>query len=305
VAGTPTTCTATVTDGSSTPVTPTGNISFSSNRMGTFAGNPCTLSGTGDSSTCKVRYTPNRAGQFGLATHTLTATYSGDTQHPVSSAQTTIAVVGRATSTTVTCAPPSLLLGQSTNCTATVTDIDAGAPITPSGKVIFPTSKHDSCTLSDDGGSASCHLAYTPTTIAAAQHAITASYSGDSAHATSRGQTMVQVALRSTTMELSCQKTTLAPGQSTICTATVTDTAPGQVITPTGSVGVGAHRNDIITGSPCTLAAIGPGASCEVTYTPTATGFGRHTLTAAYPGDRYHHASRETITITVTPSAGT
>ena len=154
VAGKPTICTATVTDSSSTPVTPTGNISFSSNRMGTFAGNPCTLSGTGDSSSCKVRYTPNRAGQFGLATHTLTATYSGDTQHPVSSAQTTIAVVGRATSTTVTCAPPSLLLGQSTNCTATVTDIYAGAPITPSGKVIFPTIKHDSCTLSDDGGSA-------------------------------------------------------------------------------------------------------------------------------------------------------
>ncbi|TMD56852.1 MAG: hypothetical protein E6I87_15125, partial [Chloroflexi bacterium] len=51
----PTTCTATVTDtATGSTSTPTGMVLFASSGAGTFSGNPCTLSGSGASSSCSV-----------------------------------------------------------------------------------------------------------------------------------------------------------------------------------------------------------------------------------------------------------
>ncbi|GAC1575376.1 MAG: hypothetical protein NVS3B24_03920 [Candidatus Dormibacteria bacterium] len=60
----PTTCTATVTDTAiGSPSAPAGTVTFSSNGgSGSFTGNPCTLGGSGSSSTCSVTYTPNAGG---------------------------------------------------------------------------------------------------------------------------------------------------------------------------------------------------------------------------------------------------
>src|SRR5947208_912867 len=67
--GSPTSCTATVTD--TTPgvaTTPTGTVSFT-NSGGTFSAASCTLSGTGSSASCSVTFTPNASGA-----HTISAT---------------------------------------------------------------------------------------------------------------------------------------------------------------------------------------------------------------------------------------
>src|SRR5207245_7500498 len=90
--GSPSSCTATVTD--STPLSataPTGTVSFTQD-LASSAFASCTLGGattnflTGAVSTsCAVSYTPTMVGP-----HTVTASYSGDTTHNGSSGATVV-----------------------------------------------------------------------------------------------------------------------------------------------------------------------------------------------------------------------
>jgi hypothetical protein len=78
--GSPTTCTATVTDtdaGTRSP--PLGTVTFASDRGGDFDGNPCALSAVSEaSSSCSVTFTPTS--QWAGVTY-ISATYSGDSTH--------------------------------------------------------------------------------------------------------------------------------------------------------------------------------------------------------------------------------
>ena len=299
-----TSCSATVTDSDSgTPVTPTGKVSFTTDSSGSFAGNPCTLSRSGGTASCQVTYTLTAAGS---GQHTLTANYVGDRAHVGGTGQAIVPVAGRATSTTISCAPPSVLVQQPTTCTATVTDSDSGTPITPSGSVGFAASKSgkfgaSSCPLSGSGSVASCQVSYAPSAFGNGQQTIAATYSGDSAHAGSSGQMTLVVQARSTGTTIGCQEAALTVGQSTLCTATVTDTAPGPAITPTGTVKFAGSATDSIVGSPCSLSGSAGVASCQVSYTPAAVGTGQHKITATYSGDGAHGAGRGQTAITVTP----
>jgi Calx-beta domain-containing protein/Big-like domain-containing protein/PKD domain-containing protein len=195
-AGSPTTCTATVTDtGSGMKTNPTGTVSFSSSGSGSFSPASCSLvAGIGNSSSCSVTFTPSAAG-----THTITASYAGNATHAPSSGQTTI-TVRRMTSTNVSCSPNPVAVGSPTTCTATVTDTGAGMKTTPTGTVGFTSSgigtfSSTSCSLvAGMGNSASCSVTYTPTAIGISPHTITATYNGDTTHATSSGTTTVTVA---------------------------------------------------------------------------------------------------------------
>src|SRR5437879_10642786 len=102
---------------------PTGTVSFT-NSGGTFSASSCTLgSASTDSTTgavstrCAVSFTPNAVG-----THTITASYSGDTTHATSSGTTVVTALTHATTTGVSCTPASVPVGSATRCTATVTD---------------------------------------------------------------------------------------------------------------------------------------------------------------------------------------
>ena len=102
------------------------------------------------------------------------------------------------TSTNVSCSPPTVGVGQPTSCTATVTDTGSGTPTTPTGAVSFSSDSpggfsSSTCTLSGSGTTASCQVSYTPSSVGSGSHTITASYSGDSAHAASSGTTTVTV----------------------------------------------------------------------------------------------------------------
>lgn len=75
-----TTCTVTVTDfDTGSPIVPTGTVHFSANVSGTFTPTDCTLS----SGSCSVSYSTPTIGP--PTTIAITATYSGDTDHPVGS----------------------------------------------------------------------------------------------------------------------------------------------------------------------------------------------------------------------------
>src|SRR2546425_4710392 len=114
--GEPTVCTATVSDiDLGTPTTPTGNVRFTSSGAGTFSSSSCTLFGSGNSASCSVSYTST-----GLGGSAITATYGGDATHAGSSGSTLVAdPPKRTTSTSVSCIPGSVVVGQSKTCTAT------------------------------------------------------------------------------------------------------------------------------------------------------------------------------------------
>jgi hypothetical protein len=87
----PTMCTVTVSDtASGSATTPGGSVSFSSDSPGSFSGSgSCTLS----AGSCQISYTP---AAIGSGTHKITANYSGDTAHAVSSASINEPVTTRA-----------------------------------------------------------------------------------------------------------------------------------------------------------------------------------------------------------------
>lgn len=80
--GSTSTCTATVTDTSSgTPTTPSGMVTFSASKAGSFSSTTCNLSGSGAKATCAVTFMPTRVGLYQIV-----AAYAGDASHARSSA---------------------------------------------------------------------------------------------------------------------------------------------------------------------------------------------------------------------------
>ncbi len=306
VVGVGPTCTATVSDiDTGRPLPPIGRVTFTSwlGRKVSF-GSSCMLSGRGASASCQVTFAARAP-----AVYELLASYTSDGVHTLDHALTTVRLEKRSTSTTLACAPTPLVVGRPTRCTATVSDISPGSIVTPGGKVTFGGQPDDHfivnpCRLSGSGATASCGVIETPTAIGTGSHTITATYAPapwkvDHVHKPSAGSITVPVIDPSTT-SLTCSPTTVRIGQTTVCTASVTDPAPAQASTPTGTVTFSAAKSYTFAGSPCTLSAdSAPAADCRVNYTPTV-GQGPHTITARYGGDGSHHTSNAKVTITVT-----
>jgi DNA-binding beta-propeller fold protein YncE len=94
----------------------------------------------------------------------------------------------------------------------------------------------------------------------------------------------------STSTRVRCSPDSVAPGQPTTCTATVTDTAASGETTPSGTVRFTGSRPGSFSNESCTLRATAPGvAGCDVVYTPLLAGSNR--ITASYGGDSTHGAS--------------
>jgi hypothetical protein len=196
--GSATSCTATVANAGGTA--PTGSVGFSSDSSGTFdSGGSCSLVPTANpgEASCHVGYTPATVGS---GTHTIGASYHGDSNNAASSGQGTVTVPGgagggqRSTSTSVSCAPASVSVGSSSGCGAAVTDTGNGSPVPPTGTVSFSTDSdgafsNGSCTLIRvNAMTAGCVVGYTPTAVDSGVHTITAAYVGDSAHSVSSGR---------------------------------------------------------------------------------------------------------------------
>ena len=98
VVGGPTTCTATITDTSSTAIPSLATVTWSTDGAGSFSpSNPCTLFPIGPTtSKCSVQYLPSQVGTGGPAgtgiTH-IAATYSGDAVHLGSTGSFTLNVL--------------------------------------------------------------------------------------------------------------------------------------------------------------------------------------------------------------------
>src|SRR5256885_2357476 len=137
--GSATSCTATVTDATpGSASAPTGTVGFTNSDRNCAAsgwrlGSGSSRLTTGAVSTsCAVSFTPNA-----VAIHTITASYSGDTTHAMSSGTTVVTALTHATTTGVNCMPASVPVGSATSCTATVTDATPGSASAPTGTVGF------------------------------------------------------------------------------------------------------------------------------------------------------------------------
>lgn len=298
--GTTTTCTAfvfdTVVNGGTTP---TGTLTFTSDTSGgTFPGGAtCTLTPAiddGPTAFCSVSYT---SGLTSPGTETITASYSGDSGHAVSSAQAVMTVTVRPTALSLTCSPATVAIGQATSCTATVGDT-AGSASTPTGTVSFTAGTHKgnftgvgSCTLAAIGAAqASCSVSFSaPPQLPLGTQTITASYGGDSGHAVSGNDVFITVTFRATSTSLSCQE--VPPVVQSHCTATVSDISLGPAAAPIGTIiFTSSGPGHFIGAAECTLSASGTSASCTVTYTtPEGVPFAGQIITAIYePGDSSH-----------------
>jgi DNA-binding beta-propeller fold protein YncE len=292
----PTTCTVTVSDtDSGTASTPSGVVTVTTATPRIFTA--CTLTGTASSASCNVTYTPTAGG-----TQTLTASYSGDPVHAWSAGTTNLAIMARATSTSVRCTPGSIVIGASSTCTATVTDTGIGTAVTPAGTVSFTSAGSGGfagspCRLLGSGAASSCEVSYTPTAVGVGRHTIIATYSGDAAHQTRSARTTVNVSTRSTSTSIECSPNPVAPGDATSCTATVSDTDSGASITPTGTVNFSSGGTESLDGSPCTLSESSPAvATCQMSFGSMAPA--TETINASYSGDAAHTASSGSTSVT-------
>ncbi len=109
-----------------------------------------------------------------------------------------------------------------------------------------------------------------------------------------------------TASTVSCSPGTLAVGQPTKCTVTITDTASRGQTTPTGTVSFASIGAGSFSGAgSCTLSGSGASASCQVAYTPSATGtpLRSDTITTTYGGDPTHTNSSGSTTVRVQPTS--
>jgi hypothetical protein len=322
-AGEPTTCTATVTDtASGGATTPTGTVSFTATTPGSFTGDAeCTLAAgsTTGSATCQDSFTPSG----GSASYTVTGTYSSDPTHSAShgTSSSLTATAPDTTQTAVSCSPSSITLGNSTACTATVTDEVSTGATNPTGTVTFAvasgsgsfTGGVNTCSLEPSAttGVASCQVTFQPDQSGLAQ--ITGTYGGDATHSGSEGTSESLTAsapIDPTATSLICAPSSVTTAASTICTATVADTAASNPSTPSGTVSFASSAPGTFgSGGTCTLAptSVRGVASCQDGFRPASAGAA--TVTAAYHGDGGHdtstgHAEIDAIAPTAVASLG-
>ena len=249
--------------------TVTGTITFrdgGSNIAGCVA-----VAVVADSASCTVSPT--------VASHNITAVYSGDAANTASTSPVmTQVVTADPTTTVVTMTVNPTVFGQSVTFTATVTANAPGSGV-PVGKVAFDDGAAaiagcGGVTLV--GGVATC----TTTALTVGAHSITGVYNGSSSYLTSTSSVLTETVNQgSTTAVVGSSLNPSVSGQAVTYTATVTVVAPAAG-TPTGTVNFEDGGVTIAGCGAKALAAAGT-ATCAVTY----AGAGTHSITAIYSGN--------------------
>ncbi len=253
-----------VSGGSGTPL---GSVQFGVD--GANYGSPVSLSGG-------LANLPTST--LSVGSHTITATYSGDTNYlPVSGSAVVPQTVGQAnTTTTITSDnPDSSVVGQSVtvNYTVTVNVPGSGAP---AGNV---TVGDGSVSCTGTVATGGCSLTFTT----AGPKTLAATYAGNSnfSTSTSAGEPHTVNKADTTTTITSDNPDSSVVGQPVTVTYTITVDAPGSG-TPTGNVTV----SDGTVSCTDTVAA----GQCLLTFTITGT----KTLTATYAGNSNFNSSTST-----------
>lgn len=264
VHGEPISFTATVaaTNGTGTP---TGTVQFTVD--GNPFGSPVALNGSGTATT-----PPSTA--LSTGTHTVTATYSGDSGFLGSASGSRTATVTKAdTTTALEAAPTPTVSGQSVTFTATVDVVAPGAG-TPTGGVQFNVDGQPYGTavpLSGDTATLSI------SNLSTGNHQVQATYNGNPDFRSSTSPEITHgVNKADSNLALTSSNPAAVAREPLTYTATVTAVGPGAG-TPTGTVQFYADGDPL--GGPVALA--GGSATSPVTHLTA----GSHQITADYQGD--------------------
>ncbi len=269
---------------------PTGTVTF---KDGSTQLGPVTLT-TVNGVTSVSLSTSTLAG--GL--HSITATYTGNTDY-TSAASTTPAPVTVNPANTTTTLKSSLnpaTFGQPITLTATVAG-PAGAPA-PTGSVTFVdgSATLGTGTLTTTAGVTSATL--NVSALAARSHPITASYAGSADYsASSTSSTLTQVIKQATpSAAVTLSSSSITSGQPVTFTATVA--GPAGASAPTGTVTLTDGTTTLGTG---TLSMTDTGAATATLTVPTLAA-GPHSITASYSGDpNYRSATATPLNEVVNP----
>jgi hypothetical protein len=256
------TFTATVTPAVLGSGTPTGTVTFmdDSSTLGT---------GTLNSSATAVLTTSALA----VASHSITAVYSGDSNFAGSTSPALTQVVNQdGTTTTLSATPDPSVYGQMVTFKASVKAAAPGSG-TPTGAVAFLDGTTTLGTaLLDSHGRAT----FKTTALGVAKHAITAVYSGDSNFTASQSPTLYQTVNRDgTTSTVSSSLNPSVVGQLVTFLAVVSAKLPGSGA-PTGTVTFEDGTTALDT------ATLSGGTA---SFTTSSLAVGTHSITVVYHGD--------------------
>ncbi|KJY40699.1 hypothetical protein VR41_14670, partial [Streptomyces sp. NRRL B-1568] len=167
-----------------------------------------------------------------VGSHSLTATYNGDTNFTASTSPVDTQTVNQAATTTVLVSlPDPSVFGEAKTLTATVTATAPGVGI-PTGTVDF----FDGATLLGSAPLVGGVATLSVSTLSVGTHSLTATYNGDTNFTASTSPVDTQtVNEASTTTVLVSLPDPSVFGEPKVLTATVTASAPGVGI-PTGTV---------------------------------------------------------------------
>jgi hypothetical protein len=256
--GTSVTLTAVVTGAGGTP---TGTVTFDdgATALGTVA-----LNGSG--------HAVLTVGSFTGGTHSLSATYNGDSNFTASLSPTVALVENpNATSTSVVATPNPAAVGTTISLTATVS-----ASGTPTGNVTF---KDGAATI----GTAALNASLAIATLASGTHSITAIYGGDiNFNGSTSPAISVAIQQRTVTVSLSSSLNPSIAGQAVTFAATVTSSYG----TPSGTV---SFRDGARIIGTMNLTA---GATALTTSSLVS---GTHSITATYNGDANYIAATSAV----------
>jgi hypothetical protein len=281
VVGSPITFTVSVTG---SPAGPGGTVTFTD----------FTYNGTTPITTTLATNVPLNNGQASVTTssltaggnflgnHFITASYSGDANHPASSATMMQKVHANASTTALVSSPNPSSFGQAVSFTATVSAVPSGAG-TPTGMVTFQdgatvigqvplTSAGVVCKPTDSARS--CVASITKSNLVPGNHNITATYVSDTQFAASIGN-VAHVVQNGTATTVTSSFNPSSFGQSVMFTASVTPTnaAPG---IPTGSV--------TFKDGPTVLGTVQLAANGQASLSTSALSVGSHTISADFTG---------------------
>lgn len=264
------TFTATVTDTTDSTVTPSGTVTF---KEGTVTLGTGTLSGGQASFTTST---------LSVASHSIMASYAGNTAFLGSSSSTSQTVNQDPTSTSLTSSKNPSSVGDAVTFTATV----SAAHDSPGGAVTFKDGSTSLGSAAVSGG----HAVLTTSALGAGSHPITATYSSDPNNLASSANLSQTVNQDASSVTLTSSKNPSSVGDLVTFTATVASGGPDA---PTGSV-------TFMDGS--TNLATVPISGGHAVLATSTLGAGSHSITATYGGDANNATSTTALSQTVNPA---
>jgi large repetitive protein len=281
------TYTATVTAPSGATLAPTGTVSFADNGKGiTCSGTTNNTAGLVLTSTCTFTY-GSTAG-----THSVIATYSGDSNYKSLASNAVAPSIGPATVTpTLGFAPGAPVVAQQVTYTATFT-APAGSGQAPTGTVNFldnssPVGCTPAYTTTGLVLKATCAITYGTATTPTNMHSVVASYLGDSNfQPVTSGAVSPTIGQASVVTGLSFTPASPTVGGQVNYMATVTPPT-GATVAPTGTIGFADNGGPIGCTPVYSTAGLVFQATCTTTY---GTATGSHSVVATYMGDTNYKA---------------